>query len=323
MGGLGGRGVAMRVVVMVMAAVVLLSITILSRPYSDHLLLSLEGPLPTDHPELLRYLRQEVLVPPATGDYNLLGRKNAALLKMEKSEVFYNETLRTLLADKRGGFFVEAGALDGESMSNTLWLEQERGWTGLLVEADRTAFLALRDKRRKAWAANVCLAPTPFPAKMLFTQSSHAPGPLSKPLGFKMRAMNGLVQYSTKQVVGDSWFQRVQCVALESLLMSLGVQRVDLLVLDVEGAEQAVLNHLDLDKFNVQVLCLEWKKQAEQQVVVDDLAQRGFELVARLREDLVLVRRGSEYATRLPTTTLPKASETVTPRTVHTAGGST
>ncbi|KAK8378991.1 hypothetical protein O3P69_009617 [Scylla paramamosain] len=140
---------------------------------------------------------------------------------------------------------------------------------------------------------------------MLFRQSSHAPGPLSKPLGFKLRSMNGLAQYTNNQIMDDSWFQRVQCVALESLLMALGVRRVDLLVLDVEGAEQAILDHLDLDKFNVQVLCLEWKKQAEQQGLVDDLAQRGFQLVARLREDLVLVRRGSEYATRLTTTTTP------------------
>lgn len=61
---------------------------------------------------------------------------------------------------------MEAGALDGESMSNTLWLERERGWTGLLVEADPPSFLALLDKRRRAWAANVCLAPHPYPEKV-------------------------------------------------------------------------------------------------------------------------------------------------------------
>ncbi|KAK8378878.1 hypothetical protein O3P69_009544 [Scylla paramamosain] len=75
MGGFGGRGAAVRVVVMVVGVVALSSITILTRPYSDHLLFSLEGPLPPDHPELLRYLRREVLVPPAAGPYNLLGEE--------------------------------------------------------------------------------------------------------------------------------------------------------------------------------------------------------------------------------------------------------
>lgn len=35
--------------------------------------------------------------------------------------------------------------------------------------------------------------------------------------------------------------------------MALEVTQIDLLVLDMEGAEMAVLGHLDLQKFNVQV----------------------------------------------------------------------
>ena len=39
-----------------------------------------------------------------------------------------------LFGKQRGGFFIEAGADDGELLSNTLYLEFKRGWTGLLVE---------------------------------------------------------------------------------------------------------------------------------------------------------------------------------------------
>jgi hypothetical protein len=34
------------------------------------------------------------------------------------------------------GFFVECGALDGETRSNTLTLERRHGWRGVLIEAD-------------------------------------------------------------------------------------------------------------------------------------------------------------------------------------------
>src|SRR3954451_1905594 len=36
---------------------------------------------------------------------------------------------------ERGGVFVEAGAYDGFTQSNTYWLERFRGWSGVLVEA--------------------------------------------------------------------------------------------------------------------------------------------------------------------------------------------
>jgi hypothetical protein len=39
-----------------------------------------------------------------------------------------------------GGFFVEAGAFDGEARSNSLFFERERGWTGLLFEANPQLF---------------------------------------------------------------------------------------------------------------------------------------------------------------------------------------
>jgi hypothetical protein len=34
---------------------------------------------------------------------------------------------------KRNGFFIEAGAYDGEMYSNSLYLEKRLGWKGLLA----------------------------------------------------------------------------------------------------------------------------------------------------------------------------------------------
>src|SRR5438270_7132790 len=38
------------------------------------------------------------------------------------------------IIDRDDGYFVEAGAHDGFTQSNTYWLERFRGWRGLLVE---------------------------------------------------------------------------------------------------------------------------------------------------------------------------------------------
>ena len=71
--------------------------------------------------------------------------------------------LEQLFSDTSGGFFVEAGAFDGEGISNSLWLEKEKGWMGLLVEPNNLVHDALRSKNRKAWFAPVCLSRNNYP----------------------------------------------------------------------------------------------------------------------------------------------------------------
>jgi len=61
---------------------------------------------------------------------------------------------------------VEAGANDGEYLSNTLRLEKEMGWTGILIEPDSGAFEALKRKRRRSWISNICLSTSIFPEKV-------------------------------------------------------------------------------------------------------------------------------------------------------------
>ena len=68
-------------------------------------------------------------------------------------------------------FFVEAGAFDGELISNTMLFETELGWDGLLIEANPIAFDLLVRKQRKAWSINVCLSTRPFPEVIEFDVS--------------------------------------------------------------------------------------------------------------------------------------------------------
>ncbi|KAK3880006.1 hypothetical protein Pcinc_015461 [Petrolisthes cinctipes] len=273
-----------------------LTASLFTQHYTDYLLRSLQGPIPHNDSELLRYIRDEVLHEPSSEPYNFLGENSLASRMREESELFYNKSLRAIFKDKRGGFFVEAGALDGETMSNTLWLEVEQGWNGLLVEADSAAFLALTTKHRKAWAANVCLSPNPYPSKEIFNQLPHHSGPSAAPIGYKIRAMNSLLKFSSNMILANSWFEMIQCLPLESILLAMGVRQVDLLVLDVEGAEMAILGHLDLHQFNVQVLCMEWKRRSELESVSRNFSQRGYKEVARTTEDLILVKQDSPYA---------------------------
>jgi hypothetical protein len=70
-----------------------------------------------------------------------------------------------MLHEKRGGFFVGIGELDSAT-SDTILFEKARGWDGLLVEADATAYVAVKQHDRKCWTA-LCAEDTKPPCHSL------------------------------------------------------------------------------------------------------------------------------------------------------------
>jgi FkbM family methyltransferase len=51
-------------------------------------------------------------------------------------------------AGKKNGYFVEFGALDGLSLSNTALLEFAYGWTGVCIDPNPTSYAKLKENRR-------------------------------------------------------------------------------------------------------------------------------------------------------------------------------
>ena len=73
-----------------------------------------------------------------------------------------------LFSLQTNGFFIEAGANDGEFLSNTLYMERFLNWTGLLVEAFDNSFNKLMARNRKAYAVPGCLSTKPYPMEVIF-----------------------------------------------------------------------------------------------------------------------------------------------------------
>ena len=111
---------------------------------------------PFDDEHLIRTIEKTLLIPPNTEKrYNFTDDKNN-----DKSQFGQDEKVAKLFNYKRNGFFIEAGAYDGEVYSNTLQLERRYNWTGLLVEPNPDNFVKLLAKNRKSYAIETCLSIT-------------------------------------------------------------------------------------------------------------------------------------------------------------------
>lgn len=224
-------------------------------------LLRLGEHLEASDPRVLALLRSTLLVPPPALPYNLTMHKSAGTYFMSRSLGwdFYDHYVKHFFQGQRGGFFVEAGALDGEFLSNTLWLEAELDWSGLLIEPDIVSYRHLAWKRRRAWISSTCLSKEKYPREAVFGSPTtkhkssiwlnHAH---THEIDTHPTLLNGSLSNPSMMA-----YSRALCFPLASYLAALNVTVVDFLSLDTEGHEWAVLRGLPLATWRVRSIAVE------------------------------------------------------------------
>jgi len=145
----------------------------------------------------------------------------------------------------KNGFFIEAGAVDFETFSDTLYFEIKHNWNGLLVEAIPGSYYTGLKKHRKAYGIQTCLSTEIKPKLVDFEMTS-----VWKEDG-KMKSMGGIVHEKGEDTM------EIQCIPLYSILLALGNPTVHWISLDIEGAEYAVLKTIPWDKVDIQSLTVE------------------------------------------------------------------
>ena len=93
---------------------------------------------------------------------------------------------------------------------------------------------------RKAWFSSSCLATSPRPHLANFSTSSPRSG-----------GMAGIVEDDRPGTIP------LQCIPLYTLIRAVGVNTVNYLSLDIEGAELSVLKTIPWDKVDIEVMTVE------------------------------------------------------------------
>jgi hypothetical protein len=167
-----------------------------------------------------------------------------------------------LLNQLKNGYFIEAGAYDGEEHSNTLWLEKTHTWTGLLIEPNIHLFHKINKLNRKCSVVNSGISPT--------NESTSFPFKLAGPLG-------GIVSHyshrheeraNTEIRAHKPWMDgdegkgliiNVPCYPLEKILLEAGNHDlvVDFFSLDTEGSEAHILKSINFKKITFGIIIIE------------------------------------------------------------------
>jgi len=146
----------------------------------------------------------------------------------------------------KNGFFVEAGSVDSETNSDTLYFEMKHNWTGLLVEPMPATYYSGLQKHRKAHSIQTCLSIQNKTQLVDFDPIAA----LVDEDGMS-RSMGGIVN----ETGGDTF--KIQCIPLYTILLALGNPTVHWISLDIEGGEFPVLRSIPWDKVDIKALTVE------------------------------------------------------------------
>jgi len=163
---------------------------------------------------------------------------------------------------KAGGFFIEAGANDGVSQSNSLFFEKHYGWSGLLVEPIPELAERCRHNRPDCTVVNSALVPLGYPEA---TIEMHACNLMSLVKGAMKSTEADLEHIARGREIQqvESREVRVPAIPLSQLLDRHGVREIDFLSLDVEGFELSVLQGLDFTRHRPRWMLIEARFRSE------------------------------------------------------------
>ena len=161
--------------------------------------------------------------------------------------------IRDFFQDRKGGFFLDVGSAQPDTMSTTYYLEKHLGWSGIAVDALARYAPAYKELR-------------PRTAFFSYIVTDHAG---TKDKFYIVPGAPGLSSTEEGRVFrGTKLFQQeveVPTTTLDLLLERNGVEKIDFLSMDIEHGAPKALAGFDIEKYQPELVCIEhsWEHNRE------------------------------------------------------------
>lgn len=173
--------------------------------------------------------------------------------------------IRDFFDDRRGGFFLDVGANHYQYASTTYYLEKHLGWSGIAVEPLRRFAAEYETHRPATRFLPFFVSDVSDAQAKLYVLDQHT-------------VVSSSERSFTERTGQNPTEMIVPTITLNDLLASAGVERIDLLSMDIELSEPKALAGFDIRRYRPELVCIEAHPEVRQQIL-DYFAEHGYVIV--------------------------------------------
>lgn len=217
----------------------------------------------------------------------LLRKRFQCLFSAARHPRYYSQHAQDLFLDsfvfhgERGGTFLDIGAYDGVTLSNTYFFEKALGWSGVCVEPNPSVYAILKEQR-----TSLCLncGISAEPGELDFMQ---LPGDLALGSGF-VKFYGSDSEFARRRPIG-SLMLTIPTKRIMDVIAQAGLSAIDYLSIDTEGADFDILKSIDFDRYRIRALSVENSGWEERISVY--MKRRDYRLAIVLGNDEIYIRQ--------------------------------
>ena len=250
--------------------------------YRRALLLAYFSTIPAPYEEIIAFAGSD---PPAPNFPTDLGQYKSQYLQ----DILLD---RWLFGGISGGNFVDIGAHDGVTYSNSFLFERLRGWRGVCVEPNPAVFAQLA-ANRQCTTLNCCVSD--IAGTVPFLKISGYAEMLSGIVEKYDPEHRQRVERELKEFGGTSEVIPIPARTLNDIAAECGFAEVTYLSIDTEGSELTILQSIDFKRLFVHAITVEYNFEHVKARMIFLMRGNGFDFVQTLGHDLLFLNRLSPF----------------------------
>ncbi|MBT6392519.1 MAG: FkbM family methyltransferase [Nitrosomonadales bacterium] len=169
-----------------------------------------------------------------------------------------------LLGNIKSGYFVEFGAIDGITNSNSYYFEKILGWNGILAEPAKRWHENLKYNRAVHIETDCVFSESNLTLEFVETG--------------KWRGGNTLIKHlnsdNKNRIISEKY--SVRTISLNDLLDKFDAPRhIDFLSIDTEGSELEIIRGFNFSEYSFSVICIEHNELIEKRDAIRSILEKN------------------------------------------------